>query len=430
MSILRIRDEDGVVHEVLALRGKDGEDGKDYILTEEDKQDIAAEVPDYVTADSIGAAPAGYGLGDRNVPSTAWKYTKGSGFSRSSNDSPDNTLWWGISSANDSGGGAHIAFSKANDILTEARRVYKTDSYGNVSGDWEYVNPPMNPGVEYRTTDRFNGKAVYKRLTTNDVLEYRLDGEDEWYPYINQIGAAPAGFGLGTTATKITDWNDAIETGFYWNASQTEENPCENAPFPWQAAWGYTIAAINDDAITQVAFTYTGDYKNRPIDGHHQKVRYYKKGLGETPIGWSEWEYVNPQMMPGVEYRTTERFNGKPVYVKYVSTELNLPEGEMTRRSTWVPVSDESVDVIDIRGKLIRNDPASAHHSYFPIPYMYDEKICAYIYSGHLDQTNGKTVINFITTKDLDTVVPGSTYTAHLTVKYTKNETTPATTEV
>ena len=33
---------------------------------------------------------------------------------------------------------------------------------------------------------------------------------------------------------------------------------------------------------------------------------------------WSEWEYVNPPMILGVEYRTTERFMGKPVYVKLV----------------------------------------------------------------------------------------------------------------
>ena len=39
--ILRIRDKDGNVHEVLAIRG---EDGKDYVLTEADKQEIAEMV--------------------------------------------------------------------------------------------------------------------------------------------------------------------------------------------------------------------------------------------------------------------------------------------------------------------------------------------------------------------------------------------------
>lgn len=41
MAILRIRDEDGKVQEILAIRG---EDGKDYVLTEKDKQEIAAMI--------------------------------------------------------------------------------------------------------------------------------------------------------------------------------------------------------------------------------------------------------------------------------------------------------------------------------------------------------------------------------------------------
>jgi hypothetical protein len=33
---------------------------------------------------------------------------------------------------------------------------------------------------------------------------------------------------------------------------------------------------------------------------------------------WQPWEWVNPPMNSGVEYRTTERFEGNPVYVKNV----------------------------------------------------------------------------------------------------------------
>lgn len=41
MAILKIRDENGVVHEVIAIRG---EDGKDYVLTDADKEEIAGMV--------------------------------------------------------------------------------------------------------------------------------------------------------------------------------------------------------------------------------------------------------------------------------------------------------------------------------------------------------------------------------------------------
>lgn len=34
---------------------------------------------------------------------------------------------------------------------------------------------------------------------------------------------------------------------------------------------------------------------------------------------WTEWQFVNPPMELGVEYRTTQRWNGKPLYKKLVS---------------------------------------------------------------------------------------------------------------
>lgn len=31
---------------------------------------------------------------------------------------------------------------------------------------------------------------------------------------------------------------------------------------------------------------------------------------------WTPWEYLNPTLVVGVEYRLVERFNGKPVYIQ------------------------------------------------------------------------------------------------------------------
>lgn len=44
MAILKIRDADGNVQEILAIRGENGEDGQpgeNYVLTDADKQEIA-----------------------------------------------------------------------------------------------------------------------------------------------------------------------------------------------------------------------------------------------------------------------------------------------------------------------------------------------------------------------------------------------------
>ena len=47
-------------------------------------------------------------------------------------------------------------------------------------GEWEWVNPPMLTSVEYRTTERYNGKAVYKMLDADGLVKWRVDGEEAW----------------------------------------------------------------------------------------------------------------------------------------------------------------------------------------------------------------------------------------------------------
>lgn len=39
--------------------------------------------------------------------------------------------------------------------------------YRIVNGTTEWMNPPMIPGVEYRTTERYNGYAVYRKLVVH-----------------------------------------------------------------------------------------------------------------------------------------------------------------------------------------------------------------------------------------------------------------------
>jgi hypothetical protein len=61
MAILKIRDSDGTVQEILALKGDKGDngadgakgaDGADYVLTEADKQEIATKVVGMVSTET------------------------------------------------------------------------------------------------------------------------------------------------------------------------------------------------------------------------------------------------------------------------------------------------------------------------------------------------------------------------------------------
>ena len=60
MAILKIKDSEGNVTEILSIRGQKGDKGdpgNDYVLTDADKADIAAlvDVPDAVTDEHINS---------------------------------------------------------------------------------------------------------------------------------------------------------------------------------------------------------------------------------------------------------------------------------------------------------------------------------------------------------------------------------------
>jgi hypothetical protein len=63
MAILKIKDAEGNVQEILAIKGndgKDGTDGKDYVLTDADKQEIAELVAEIIKTDIPSAEGVSY----------------------------------------------------------------------------------------------------------------------------------------------------------------------------------------------------------------------------------------------------------------------------------------------------------------------------------------------------------------------------------
>lgn len=115
----------------------------------------------------------------------------------------------------------------------------------------------------------------------------------------------PRQWGLGTANIIVgsRDANNCIENGWYI---------CDvNTP---TGAWWYvfTVANYANGIIVQKAWYYN--------DG--KVIECMRLGWLDTSVdlggGWQPWEYVNPSMALGIEYRTTERYLGKPVYVKMV----------------------------------------------------------------------------------------------------------------
>ena len=115
-----------------------------------------------------------------------------------------------------------------------------------------------------------------------------------------QVGAAPSGYGLGTTAGQtISDCNAALLTGWY-----VCTDTCANTPDITQFKYASLYVVRRNSAIYQ-----TISYLN---------LRAHRTG-SDNGDKWDEWEWENPPMMDGVEYRTTEKYEGKPVYCKHIS---------------------------------------------------------------------------------------------------------------
>ena len=120
---------------------------------------------------------------------------------------------------------------------------------------------------------------------------------------IEQIGAAPAGYGLGVKTTEtVNNLNTCVNNGWYSTGQATA-----NVPTGFEYSSVFVKTRI--DRITQELTT----------------LRDNGVGLGtllirtstDNGVTWTE-EWVNPPMKLGVEYRTTERCDGKPVYRKLV----------------------------------------------------------------------------------------------------------------
>lgn len=123
------------------------------------------------------------------------------------------------------------------------------------------------------------------------------------------MGGVKASGGIGyiplvrAAASETDNADRCIENGWYWLKENAQGCPVNGAPL---------FASGAKDCIRQYAFdSQSGSALRRhTVDG------------GAT---WNPWEWENPPVADGTEYRTALRHNGKPVYVKRIAIE-NAPD--------------------------------------------------------------------------------------------------------
>lgn len=123
---------------------------------------IDAEHLNKIEQGIANSAPGGFGLGESSGRTVnGFSDITGYGFFRIPTESgfaPDTSTNWG---------GVYIGANLSYGTLLYARNnalMAVREVSGGEVGPIEWINPPMELGVEYRTTERYLGKPVYVKL--------------------------------------------------------------------------------------------------------------------------------------------------------------------------------------------------------------------------------------------------------------------------
>ena len=98
------------------------------------------------------------------------------------------------------GGMTHITINKVTDEYASVEAIryhtsgvlmWKRCKYVTWLG-WEWVNPPLDTGFEYRTTERYHGYAVIKKMDAVGNILWRAEHETSWRLLNSASAVAPA----------------------------------------------------------------------------------------------------------------------------------------------------------------------------------------------------------------------------------------------
>lgn len=189
------------------------------------------------------------------------------------------------------------------------------------------------------------------------------------------------------TLTTLSGVNGLNKTGWYYynNSSEPLVSGDQNSKYAM-----IRHESCGSDYDVQYAYLLGGDVG---FSCSYDLRRAKSKGT------WQSWEYVNPPMLEGKEYRTTERFRGKPVYVMTFSPSGGMTDGE----TITYPLSSGSVDWL-VRGIMHGSSQA-------PAPYIHSKDL-ANSWSYYANFQRNSYVVR------CGSSVVGQSY--HITIYYTK----------
>ena len=209
-------------------------------------------------------------------------------------------------------------------VITTPPTEYYTSAYSGeeIDAAVKKVSEGLAGGVT-----SFNGRtgAVMPQSGDYNATQIPVSGE----PKAETVAAAlsnkaPAGFGFG----------DAVQSIETTSAEESYETYCAKVDAVLDGMPNKTAKlvlayppAVYGKAGTTISLLYQGDANYAVLsnigsaDAGLCGWRMIKlKKSSSDPSAWQPFEWEHPPMQLGVEYRTTERYNSKPVYKKAVNT--------------------------------------------------------------------------------------------------------------
>lgn len=222
----------------------------------------------------------------------------------------------------------------SNSITVQYRMKPAGGSYGswtNISAVSQsgnnYTATANLTGLDYRTVYTFQARAIdvlntggvasaEKAVVSQPVFDW---GKND-FRFNVPVEMPMNGLGvIGYNAKLLTDADEGIRTGWYRLDSSTLNGVGVSAVM--------RVDSYSGNMLLQTAFS--GGYSSAyPLYQERWRIN---NGL------WGEWEWVNPPMVLGVEYRTTERWQGKAVYTKL--TNCGGLGSSTTSITTTIPAS-------------------------------------------------------------------------------------------
>ena len=161
---------------------------------------------------------------------------------------------------------------------------------------------------------------------------------------------APSGYGLGS----VTGPNDNYKL-----------NPSADFINSVKPAGWYQVYFDNGSNYCGISGTQYGGVFSIPAMYGVREYFFMRKDFRSVltrymdDSAWSEWEWVNPPLELGKEYRTTERYQNKPVYVKAVNI------GNLPAANSKVTVTYASGTATPIRASVVTSTKRAAPYVYY-----------------------------------------------------------------